>query len=181
MTAQRRSIWGLVALCMAFGSALALRADEKKPDWDALVEDLTSEDGKTRVRATKAIFEQGEKAIAPLKKAGAKQITPTGTIRTRRLDMVYSLLRGLKPTPKGAKAGYMSGSFGLHVAKGVKRKDVAAMGTRYGFDPSRHFNANHRPACYVRLTKGKKLAEVIKQVLLREPTIVSVNLNYFES
>ncbi len=181
MTAQRRPIWGLVALCLAFGSALALRADEEKPDWTALVKDLASEDGKTRIRATKAIFEQGKNAIAPLEKAGAKQITPSGTIRTRRLDMVFSLLSGFKPTPKNKATGYMSDSFGLHVELGVKRKDVAAMGKHHGFDPSRHFNANHRPACYVRLTKGKKLAEVIKQIMLREPKIVSVNLNYYDS
>ncbi len=176
-----RRLAGWITLIAVLACPAALEAEEPKPDWDALVRDLTAEDGRVRLRATKALFEQGRKAIAPLERAGAVRITPFGTIRTRRIDMVAALLRGLEPTPKDAKAGYARNSFGLHVEPGVTRRDVVAMGRRHGFEIDKRFDANDRPACYVRLSKGKVLEDVLRSVLTDERKIVSVSMNYYES
>jgi hypothetical protein len=156
-------------------------ADLTKAPLDRLVADLDSVDGKVRVAATREIFRRGQDALAGLRKVGAKQVAPFGgTIAPRRLDVVYSLIQGLPPNPPGARSGYRTDSFGLHVDQGTALQDVEAMGKKYGFSPSSTFRADSRPSCYVRLDQGKALEEVMRRVLTEEPRVRTVNLNYFE-
>ena len=164
----------LVFLLCAVSS---LPAKDEPPRW---VADLSSEDGQKRIAATRTAFEKGKDALEPLRAAGAKQISPYGQVATRRIDMVYSLLDGLKPNPPGGRAGYVGDSFGIHVAKGCAREDVVKLGAKYGFAITGPFNADGVPTCYVRLTGGKGLVEVIKALLMNEPQVVSATLNYFE-
>jgi len=145
-----------------------------------LIAALERENGARRVAATKAIFELGEKALEPLKEAGAKQISPFGTIDTRRIDMVYSLLEGLRPSKPNAMAGYTQSGFGLRVDEGCTRDDVEAMGKKFGFTIEGQFTAGAAPTCYVMLKEGKKLEEVLKAVLSEETKVRSANLNYYE-
>jgi hypothetical protein len=146
-----------------------------------LIADLSSADGPKRIAATKALFDLDGNALEPLKQAGAKQISPLGTIDTSRLDMVYSLLDGLKPNPPGKLAGYTPNGFGLRVEAGCTRDEVAKMGVKYGFEISGQFTADGVPNCYVTLKAGKVLADVLKAVLAGEEKVVSANLNYFDA
>jgi hypothetical protein len=154
-----------------------------QPDIATLIADLSSEDGTVKVAATKAIFALGKDALEPLKKAGAKQVSPFGTIGSRRIDVVFSLLGGLKPNPVGGRAGYKTDSFGLHVewGCGCTQENVVKMGERHGFVISGDYRADSTPTCYVKLKPGKNLADVLKAVLSEEPQIISVSLSYFET
>jgi hypothetical protein len=174
-----RTFISSVFVLMAFGSALA-DPPPAQPDIAKLIGDLSSDDGQVRADATKAIFALGKDALEPLKKAGAKQISPSGTISTRRIDMVYSLLEGLKTNPN-RQSGYATNGFGLRVTKDCTQKDVAKMGETFGFTISGNFAAENTPSCYVTLKPGKKLADVLKAILSEEPKVISVNLNYFET
>ena len=148
-----------------------------------LIADLSSEDGPVKVAATKAIFALGRDALEPLAKAGAKQVSAFGTVGSRRIDMIYSLLDGLKPNPAGARAGYKTDSFGLQVewGCGCTKEDVVKMGERHGFVIRGDYRADATPTCYVKLKPGKDLADVLKAVLSEEPQIISVNLDYYDS
>src|SRR5262249_32579153 len=108
-------------------------ADAGRASVEKLIADLASDDGARRVEATNALFLRGPAVLGDLKKAGAKQVAPFGPVPPRRLDVVYSLLEGLPPTPPGARGGYRPGSFGIHVAKGVTKQQVIEMGRRYRF------------------------------------------------
>jgi len=163
----------------------AQSAATTRPDVANLIFDLSDDDGQVRLAATKAIFALGKDAIEPLQKCGAKQVSPFGSIITRRIDMVYSLLDGLKPNqpargPKDA-SGYLLDGFGIRVEKGVTGEDVAKMGEKYGFVISGKFRADSRPQCIVNLKPGKNLADVLKAILLDEPKVISVNLIYYVS
>jgi hypothetical protein len=134
-----------------------------------------------RVAATKAIFAFGKAALEPLARAGAKQVSPFGTINTRRIDMVYLLLDGLKPNPAPARAGYRPDGFGIRVEKDCTREDTARMGEKFGFTVSGTFAPDTTPSCYVKLKAGRNLAEVLEAILSEAPKVISVSLNYFES
>ena len=171
-----------------FGQAGAPKTAATSPDGNSatrpvkdLIADLSSADGPKRLAATKALFALDGNALEPLKQAGAKQISPFGTIDTSRLDMVYSLLDGLKPNPPGKRAGYTPNGLGLRVEAGCTRDEVAKMGVKYGFEISGVFTADGVPNCYVTLKAGKVLADVLKAVLAGEEKVVSANLNYFET
>jgi hypothetical protein len=154
-----------------------------QPDISKLITDLSSEDGQVKVTATKAIFALGKDALEPLAKAGAKQVSPFGTISTRRIDIIYSLLDGLKPNLVPARAGYRMDGFGLRVewGCGCTVDDVKKMGERHGFVIIGPFDAAATPSCYVKLKAGKNLADVLKAILTSEPQVISVNLSYFET
>jgi hypothetical protein len=128
------------------------------------------------------LFDRGKGVLPALRKAGAKQVAPLGASvgGTRRLDLVYSLLAGLPPSPPGARAGYKRDSLGLHLTKGTTAGAVARMGVRYGFVRDGAFAAESAPNCYVKLAPGKRLEEVIQRLLTEEPRITTVNLNYVE-
>ncbi len=152
------------------------------PTVERLIADLASADGKVRAAATGEIFARGKGVLPELKKAGAKQIAPFGgTVDgARRLDAVYSLLEGLPPNLLGARSGYKTDGFGLHVVKGTTAEDVARLGKNYGFTLDGTFRADGRPNCYVKLAPGKTLDEVLRRVLAEVPAVATTNLNYFE-
>jgi hypothetical protein len=145
-----------------------------------LAAELESADGRTRLAATKDIFGGGKAAVQDLEKAGAKPIAPAGTINPRRLDVVYSLLKGLPPNPPTARSGYKTDSFGLHLEVLGSQADVERMGKQYGFSLTGTFGKAARPNCYVTLEKGKSLSEVMQAVLTSEAKVITLNLNYFE-
>ena len=83
----------------------------------------------------------------------------------------------------GLKNGfYRSDSFGIHIDGPVSEQMVQDMGRRHGFrlSPNAMVRADTAPTCYVQLEPGKKLAEVLREVLMTEPTVRTVNLNYME-
>jgi RNA polymerase sigma factor (sigma-70 family) len=147
---------------------------------EELVADLASADGKRRAAATAEVFRRGRHLLPALRKAGAKQIAPTGgTTSTRRLDMVYSLLKGLPPNDPGARPGYHTTSFGLHLVDGSTAEEVEAMGKKYGFSPFAAPSPGAAPQCYARVPEGA-LPTVLRRLLSEEPKVITVNLNYFE-
>jgi hypothetical protein len=170
----------LVGLSLA-AIGTARRGGQEKMPIEALIVELASKDGSKRVAATLEIFRRGKAVLPDLKKAGAKQIAPFGTIGSRRLDVVFSLIEGLPPNPPGNRGGYRSGGFGLVFEKGTSKEDVMHLGKKHGFSLSGTFRADGVPNCYVNLDHGKSLADVLRQVLTTEPKVVSVNLNYFET
>jgi hypothetical protein len=187
---MKTSIASLFAVMFTFVAATlaepAAPPPATQPDVARLIAALSSDNGATRASATKAIFAMGKDALEPLAKAGAKQVAPMGTIASTRIDVVYSLLDGLKPTPPRARAGYAANGFGLTVEKGCTSADVAAMGRKHGFamdknnDGTDKFDADGFPQCYVQLSGDRKLADVLTAVLSEEPKVITVNLNYFE-
>jgi RNA polymerase sigma factor (sigma-70 family) len=147
---------------------------------EELVADLASADGKRRATATAEVFRRGRHLLPALRKAGAKQIAPIGgTISTRRLDMVYSLLKGLPPNDLGARSGYHTTSFGLHLVDGTTAEEVEAMGKKCGFSPFAAPSPGAGPQCYARVAEGT-LATVLRRLLSEEPKVITVNLNYFD-
>jgi hypothetical protein len=146
------------------------------PDITKLIADLSSADGQARVAATKAIFALGKDALEPLKKAGAKQITPKPTGGTGgRIDAVYSLLDGLHQDPV---EGYRTDAFLLQVAKECTVEDVLKMGERDGFTIKVR-NGINDGYCAAFPKANKDFAEILKALLANEPQVVSVGLMYF--
>lgn len=145
-----------------------------------LIPHLDADDGEKRAAATQAILHAGTGAIEPLETVGAKQISPFGTLETRRIDMVYSLIVGLQPNQVGAKAGYKSDGFGIKFEATATKADVVEMGKRYGFVLDGAFTADGQPNCYVKLAKNQDLHAVLKALLAEETSVISVNLAYFE-
>jgi hypothetical protein len=156
--------------------AAAVATPDQVRQWIA---NVSADDGRKRMAATQALFKLGPDAIEPLKRAGAMQISPLGTIATRRLDMIYSLVVGLELSPPGGRAGYTTNGFGLHADKDCTLEEVTKLGEKYGFDIDGPFQPDGQPACYVDLKPGKNLVEVLKAILSNEPRVVTVNLNYF--
>jgi hypothetical protein len=144
-----------------------------------LIDDLDSKDGKVRAAASKKLFDMGKDVLPQLREAGAKQISPYGTISTRRLDMLYSLIDGLNPSPAAGRKAYQPGSFGLVFEPGATRDEVIAIGKKYGFALDGNYDQKGFPNCYVTVTKGT-LAEVMTALLAGEPKVISGNLNYVE-
>lgn len=179
----------IMALVFAVPLALAAIAADppaSKPasapaDVKKLIADLSSDSGPKRVAATKALFALGREALEPLKEAGAEQVSPFGVADTRRIDMVYSLLDGLKPNPVPPRAGYRTDGFGLRVEPDCTRDELKKMGEKYGFTLAGDYRADGRPSCYVKLAAGKDLVDVLEAILSEEPRVISVNLNYFET
>jgi len=135
---------------------------------------LSSSDKVKRLEATKTLFQLDRKVVEDLKKAGAKNAVE-GSIGSRRLDMVYTLIVGLPPKARN----FSSTSFGVSVEKGTSREAVVEMGKKYGFEVG-DFGADGVPSCYVKLVGGANLSVVMRELLSHEPSVVTVNLNYVE-
>jgi hypothetical protein len=142
-----------------------------------LLAELESADGATRVAATSDLFDRGNAILADLERAGAKPIAPGGTIDSRRLDVVYSLIKGL-PAPRNG--GFVKGSFGLHLDVLQGRDDVDRMGKQYGFALTGDFTRAGHPNCYVKVDESKRVADMMRAVLMGEPRVITLNLNYVE-
>jgi hypothetical protein len=126
-----------------------------------------------RLEATRELFRRGPAILPALKVAGAK---PMRTITPPRGDAIYTLLQG--QFEKRAS----SLTFGLHIEGPVTRDDVQRMGRSHGFllEPYDRFNPSASPTCYVHLSPGHDLASVLKDILLTEAAVKTVNLNYYE-
>ena len=131
-----------------------------------LVAVLTSASGEERIAASRELLQSAQPA--QLVTAGAK---PARGLSPTRLDILYSLMQGF--------AGrYLPDSFGLHLDAGTTREDAEQLGRRHGVIISQWFGQG-TPTCYVRLENGKKLETVLRDLLLTEPRVVSLNLNYY--
>jgi hypothetical protein len=132
-----------------------------------------SDDPVARLNATRELFHRGPAVLPALEAAGAK---PMSTIAPRRGDVVYSLIHGISVL-RGS-----SNLFGIHLEGSVTRDDVQQMGRRRGFhlEPADPFHPGAAPTCYVHLSPGKDLVSVLKDILLTEPNVKTVNLNYVE-
>ena len=176
------SVFGVVIVTLAATGWLLAHQREagQKMSIEMLINDLSSGDGGKRTAATTEIFRRGKAVLPDLKKAGAKQVAPTGgTVDgTRRLDVVYSVMEGFPPNPPKARAGYKTDSFGLHVEKGMTEDEVQKMCKKYGCTLVGKFYIEAGPNCYVRI--GQSLEGVIRQILSNEPKVTTINLNYFE-
>src|SRR5476651_834055 len=109
------SAFGVIIVTLAAtGWLIAGQEGGQKMSMEMLINDLSSGDGGKRTAATKELFRRGKAVLPDLKKAGAKQVAPTGaTLDTKRLDIVYSVIEGFPPNPPDARSGYKTDSFGL--------------------------------------------------------------------
>lgn len=144
----------------------------------ALIKDLSSDDGKTRMAATQQLFLLGEQASAALKEAGACQLTPWATeLKTdvRRMDLVYSLIAGLL---QNATKGYRTDAILLHVDNTCSTDDVTAMGKRCGFTLKKGATVNDGWIA-VLPADANKFAQMLKDTLTGEPKVINISLLYF--
>lgn len=170
-----------IILAAATGSFAQQREAGQNVSIEMLVTDLNSPDGQKRIVASAEIFRRGKAVLPDLKKAGARQVAPSGaTLDTRRLDMVYSVLEGFPPTPPKAVVGYVTDKFGLLVEKETTADEVQKMAEKYKCTLDGKFNIEFRPSCYFKIGKGQPLEEAIRQVLVNEPKVIKINVNYFE-
>ncbi len=140
-----------------------------------LVSLLKSTDGSLRMKATAEVFRRGKAMLPALERAGAR---PMARLNPPRLDVVYSLLKGITPSET-----YLKDSIGLHLQGAVSRPDVVRLGKKHGLTLP-EFNQvrpGSSPTCYVNLAAGKSLFKVIRELLEQEPSVVTINLNYTES
>jgi len=127
-----------------------------------------------RLSATRELFLRGPSIVEPLESAGALTM---GTLSPPRGDVVYSLLKGELSTANAAPA-----TFGLHVEAGTTTQDVERMGRAHGFRllPAAICRPNQSPSCYVQLVPGRRLADVLRDILTTEAQVRTVNLNQVE-
>lgn len=138
-----------------------------------LVKHVNSKDGAERLVASQELLRRGKGVVADLKSAGVR---PMATLSPPRADVIYSLLVGLPP------GDYRRDSFGISAEAGTGREELVAMGQRHGFTlSSNRLNLSGTPTCYVQLEPGKDLLAVMKAVIMSEPRVVTVNLNYRET
>jgi len=131
-------------------------------------------DPTARIEASRALFRLGP-AVAPLlERAGAR---PMRTISASRGDVIYTLLSG-----KLSLADADPDTFGVHLEANVSAQDVDRMGRAHGFSilSPGQCRPDLSPACYVHLLSGKRLADVLRDVLTSEPRVTTVSLNYVE-
>jgi len=126
-----------------------------------------------RMAATRELFRRGAEILPALEMAGAR---PMQTISPPRGDVIYTLLQGLHVS------GTSSRTFGLHIEGPVTRDVVQEMGRRHGFslEPYDRVDPHTSPTCYVRLFSDKELPSVLKEILLTEPSVKTVNLDHPE-
>jgi hypothetical protein len=170
---------GVMVVMAAGWLSAGQQENGQKVPTEALIDDLASTDNAKRTAATATLFGQGKAVLADLKKAGAKPVAPFG-LSGKRLDMVYSILEGLPANVPGALSGYRTDSFGLHVERGTTAEDVDKLCQKYKLSVSGKFFPDASPNCYVTMQKGAVLEDVIRQILSREPKVVTITLNYFE-
>ena len=127
-----------------------------------------------RLSATRELFLRGPSIVGQLESAGALAM---GTLSPPRGDVVYSLLKGELSTANAAPA-----TFGLHVEAGTSMQDVERMGRAHGFRllPAAVCRPNQSPSCYVQLVPGRRLADVLRDILTTEAQVRTVNLNQVE-
>ena len=110
---------------------------------------------------------------AELVNLGAK---PVVGLAPSRLDAVYTLLSGVRV------ARHAKDSFGVLVAWGTSEQDIADLCARRGLrrDATDAFGTDKHPNCYLHIVSGRPLEDVMVDVLMREPTVVSVTYNFVD-
>jgi RNA polymerase sigma factor (sigma-70 family) len=162
------------------GMAESRAGPEARPI-EQLIADLNSPDGAARVAATTEIFRRGQDTLPDLQRAGAQQLARTAKARSpQRLDMVYSLLEGLPPSPPTARSGYRTDRLRIYMDKECTKEEVVEWGKRFGFTCSDICYSTQPPHCGALLIEGKSLAEVLQALLSCEPKVITVNLGYWD-
>jgi len=137
-----------------------------------LVKMLDSRNRQQRAAASAALLRIGEGALPEMVQAGAK---PVSTNSPKRIDMLYSLIKGLDP------GMYQPDSLGITLDEKTDRNSIGKLAARHGFvapDPD-SINRQSQPNCHVTLQEGTKLESVLRS-LMTDPAIRIVNLNYFD-
>lgn len=130
--------------------------------------------GYQRLVATRELLQRGKSILPALKLAGAK---PMATTRPSRLDVIYTLIEGIEP------GAYRQDSLGIHFEPTLSREGLVDMGRRQGFvvpENSIH-QKTESPMVYVTLNPRMRLEDVMRNILIEEPTVTTLNLNYFRS
>lgn len=151
------------------------------PPVELAIRELDSSDGKAQASATKLVFLYGKKALEPLRKAGAKQVSPNKTESLRRIDMVYSLIDGLKwekDSPDNI-VGLDKHRLKLDLKEGVTKEDIKRLGEKYGFEETRKYWKAPRPHVFVKLDARKNMEDVIRALLVNEPGVNTVAFEYW--
>jgi hypothetical protein len=163
------SISSRVVLTFVLVSSLTA-ADDSKSSVATLLQLVNGTDADARLSATRELFRRGLNVLAEMRAQGAK---PMATIAPPRADVIYSLISG---DLNGAELDFL----GLHFDRPVTREEVREMGVRRGFElpPDFDLNGDASPVCYVRRLPDRNLASVLRDVLVSEPTVVTINLNY---
>ena len=173
MSMRRRGLF-LAAAVSGLAAMNAVAGDMSGATVAALLREANGTDPAARLDATGELFRRGPAVVPQLERAGAK---PMGTVSPARGDVIYSLLSGdLGPT------NVAPATFGLHVEGNVTTNDVERMGLAHGFRliPSAPWRPDQSPICYVQLLPGKRLADVLRDILTTEARVTTVNLNYVE-
>ncbi len=143
-----------------------------------LIANLASDDGRKRTAASVELLSLGNAALEPLKQAGAFQLTPQAQnrqIQARRMDLVYSLLDGLRQDPV---KGFRTDAILLRVENNCTVDDLADMGKRLGFTLKRGVTVIDGWIAVLPADAGK-FSELLKALLTNERKVIEVHLLYF--
>lgn len=173
MSMRRRGLF-LAAAVSGLAAMNAVAGDMSGATVASLLREVNGTNSAARLDATRELFRRGPAVVPQLKRAGAN---PMATISPARGDVIFSLLSGDLDLTNAAPA-----TFGLHVEGNVTTKDVERMGRAHGFRlfPLAQSRPDQSPACYVQLLPGKRLADVLRDILTTEARVTTVNLNYVE-
>jgi hypothetical protein len=146
-----------------------------------LITELESADARLRLNATTEIFRRGEAVLPGLEKAGAKLATPTnGDPDTRRLDMIYSLLRGLPAGDAKAPAEFDRDSLSVRFEVGTTEE----LALRYEWRDRLLFATGEQdrlkttaPVCELIPCMGERLEDALRDLLCSNYRVVTVSLN----
>ena len=173
----RLRLWLGILGAVVVSSVLSMHAvagDRAAKTVASLLRLANGPDPAARLSASRELFRRGAGILPELVRAGAKPMT---TLSPQRGDVIYSLLNGLLSARRTAPD-----SFGLHVDANVTERDIQRIGLARGFQltPYSECRQDTSPTCYVHLRPGKTLAPVLKDILMNEPRVKTVNLNYVE-
>lgn len=142
--------------------------DLSASDVKLLIAMVRGSNGVDRVSATRELFRRGPKVAADLVAAGARRMF--GVVPSRE-DVIYTLLSGLPSTE------WKTESLGLHFDSSITKEAVDRMGLRYGFrlEEGSSFSPNSAPTCYIHLLRGRSVAAVMRELLVGEPDLKTIN------
>jgi len=124
-----------------------------------LIESLESSSQAARRAASVELFRRGRAVLPDFEMLNPRRID----IRTKtRTSIVYHLIKGLEPDQ------YKDDEIYLWLTNETDRQEIIRMGRRRGFilkDDDR-FGSDGSVSCYVKLLPGKKLATVMKEILI---------------
>jgi hypothetical protein len=158
--------------------------DLGKVSIEDLVRDLSSEDGVKRVSASRELLRRGKNVLKDLEKAGANEVAPivaptNKEPATRRLDLVYSLIRGLPRVDPKSQMGIRQDRITLRLKKGVTRAEFDRMARQYRFglhvETLDMFRPDASTICDVVTTQGT-LEQAVEEILTTEPRVETIDL-----